>query len=82
MTSAVVNATAPVLPNTLVTGAPAWLNEITPVELLYVISPLALIFPLTAASNPDIAEEVICEPFTLIVAPLVKFKLPFTNTSF
>ena len=56
--------------------------EIAPVELLYDIPLPAEKRPLVLALNPDIAEEVICEPFTLIVPPLVKFKLPFMNTSF
>ena len=75
-TSASASVTAPVLPATLVTGAPAWLNDMTPVELSYVISPDALICVLTLEVNPDTSAAVICEPLILICEPETKFKLP------
>ena len=46
------------------------------------VEPSPLISPLTLVLNPDKFDAVICEPFTFICPPLVKFKLPFTNTSF
>ena len=57
--------------------------EITPVlELYAMVEPSPLIKFLTLVLNPDKSDAVICEPFTFICPPLVKFKLPFTNTSF